>query len=375
MLDDIHPDGERRWSSEKGIVVAVAVDKAKASQHALKWAVDHLLYKDKNKTLISLVHVRHTLPPIAYSHPIPRNNSLVEREPYDDEMEMLRPYGGFCARRQIQFEVVVLEDDDVAQALVDYSIRHRVENLILGVSSRNDLSRLFKQHSRTARTVMKWIPNFCNVYVISKLGKLNGVRNACHPVPIIPSVHDHHQTHHDILAVSRGRRPASDVGLCTDHTISESEIESCTFASPESTRPSTDGMFLSFFETLESRLARVFPPNFSSVDSLDSIQTQGNTSWFLLCQNVTILDPQTRFCAREYEEHQIKAEPKNGHVPCSLQRSFCGSKPRGPTWTCGKVLFGTAGVGCVARLCWLNARLNAGFRKGAYTGFGVPELA
>lgn len=42
---------------------------------------------------------------------------------------------------QIQFEVVVLEDDDVAQALVDYSIRHRVENLILGASSRNDLSR------------------------------------------------------------------------------------------------------------------------------------------------------------------------------------------------------------------------------------------
>ena len=75
MLDEIHPEGERRWSSEKGIVVAVAVDKAKASQHALKWAVDHLLYKDKNKTLISLVHVRHTLPPIAYSHPIPISNS------------------------------------------------------------------------------------------------------------------------------------------------------------------------------------------------------------------------------------------------------------------------------------------------------------
>lgn len=42
---------------------------------------------------------------------------------------------------QIQCEIVVLEDDDVAQALVDYAIRHRVENLILGASSRNGLSR------------------------------------------------------------------------------------------------------------------------------------------------------------------------------------------------------------------------------------------
>ena len=98
----------------------------------------------------------------------------MQKQPDDDEIQMLRPFRGFCARRQvillhnynfnnaslslslrvqhlpkmpkndadqIKFEVVVLEDDDVSLALVDYSIRHRVENLILGASSRKGLSR------------------------------------------------------------------------------------------------------------------------------------------------------------------------------------------------------------------------------------------
>ncbi|EXC12821.1 U-box domain-containing protein 35 [Morus notabilis] len=259
--------GERKWSSEQGIVLAVAVDNAKASQHALKWAADRLLYNDKNKTLINLVHVRHTSPlHISYSHLIPRSISLVEREPDEYEMEMLRPFRGFCARRQIQCEIVVLEDDDVAQALVDYAIRHRVENLILGASSRNGLSRLFKHGSGIKSTVVKWIPNFCNVYVISKLGKLNGVRNACHPVPIIPSSPDQDQFthHHNILSVPReGLLYEEESSISVSET--EGEIESRTFPSPEcsssttTTTTSPDSMFLSFFRTLESHLARVFP--------------------------------------------------------------------------------------------------------------------
>ncbi|XP_060968519.1 uncharacterized protein LOC133036069 [Cannabis sativa] len=105
---------------------------------------------------------------------------------------------------KIKFEIVVVEDFDVAQALIDYTIHHRVENLFLGAtsSSSNGFSRLFKKSSCcTPNTVLKWVPDFCNVYIISRQGKLSGVRNARCPLPIIPRHNQghHRQTHHPCL--------------------------------------------------------------------------------------------------------------------------------------------------------------------------------
>ena len=77
----------------------------------------------------------------------------------------------------------MVEDEDVGQALVDYSVRHRVRNLLMGASSKKPgLSRLFNHRSANARTVVKWVPDFCNVFIISNLGKLKNVRTAVPPL-------------------------------------------------------------------------------------------------------------------------------------------------------------------------------------------------
>lgn len=47
-------------------MVAVAIDKDRGSQHALKWAVDNLLGKGKNVTLL---HVKQKPPSTSGLHP------------------------------------------------------------------------------------------------------------------------------------------------------------------------------------------------------------------------------------------------------------------------------------------------------------------
>lgn len=55
--------GIRKGGGGNGLV-AVAVDKDKGSQHAIKWAVDSLLAKGQT---VILIHVVHKTPPPASS--------------------------------------------------------------------------------------------------------------------------------------------------------------------------------------------------------------------------------------------------------------------------------------------------------------------
>ncbi|KAL5556340.1 hypothetical protein UlMin_038576 [Ulmus minor] len=170
----VRPSGEKESTGEtkpaqKAVVVAVEKND-KASQRALKWVVDRLLSRDK---IVTLVHVK-------------KSSDLVEMYPDKQAMKALRPYKFFCLRRQIRYELVLLEDFDVAQALIGFVLRHRAENLVLGGSSNHGFSCIFNHGSRNIpRTVLKWTPTFCNVFVVSKFGKLRAVRNAARPVPVI----------------------------------------------------------------------------------------------------------------------------------------------------------------------------------------------
>ncbi|PON81323.1 Universal stress protein [Trema orientale] len=223
-----------RWSEKEVVVVAVEKDN-KASRQALRWAINRFVSRNKNRrTRLVLVHVRLQYPifPISEPHDLSTRDtttSLLEREPDDYELEILNPFRSFCLRRQIPFEIVVLEDFDVAQALVDYATRHRVKNLLLGATlSKNGFSRLFKNSSCIPSYVLKWIPDFCNVFIISKQGNLSGVRNACRAAPTIPQDQTPH--HHDIGG------DTSDI--LDDGIISEAESE-FSFLSPEIS-PATD---------------------------------------------------------------------------------------------------------------------------------------
>ncbi|CAL1385308.1 unnamed protein product [Linum trigynum] len=167
-------------------VVAVAVDKDKSSQNALKWAIDNIL--QRGQTVI-LIHVRVKQQPQSCSLAAPRMNqvsdangesSLVCRNPDSQTKEVFLPFRCFCTRKDIQCHDVVLEDSDVAKALIEYTNQMVIETLVLGATSKGGFLR-FKT-TDIPGTVSKGAPDFCTVYVISR-SKIQSARSASRPAP------------------------------------------------------------------------------------------------------------------------------------------------------------------------------------------------
>ncbi|GMI83853.1 hypothetical protein HRI_002054600 [Hibiscus trionum] len=176
---------ERRESKNTNAgFVAVAVDKDKNSQHALKWATDHLL--QKGQTII-LIHVKAK----PYNSTLPRLNQFVEsngglpfvcKDPDLKTREVFLPFRCFCTRKDIQCKDVVLEETDVAKALIEYVTRAAIEVLVIGASTRSS-SLKYKAPDITG-TISKNAPDFCSVYVTSK-NKISSMRSASRPPPPI----------------------------------------------------------------------------------------------------------------------------------------------------------------------------------------------
>lgn len=109
-----------------------------------------------------------------------------------EKHQVFVPYRAYCARKSIKVKEVVLEESDVAKALVDYISSNSIANIVLGASSRNALVKTFKKPD-IPNILTKSVPDFCSVYVIAK-SKLLSVRSALRPVantatpPKLPSV-------------------------------------------------------------------------------------------------------------------------------------------------------------------------------------------
>ncbi|XP_021856600.2 U-box domain-containing protein 52-like isoform X2 [Spinacia oleracea] len=146
---------------------AAAVDKDKHSQYAVKWAVDHLLC---NNRMLILIHVKQRNP----------NGTDGVTEGLDPEIQnIFIPYRGFCARKMVQVKEVVLDDADVARAIVDYVNNNNITNIVMGASTRNAIKKTFKKPDVPSH-VTKYAPEFCSVYVIAK-SKLSNLRSAQRP--------------------------------------------------------------------------------------------------------------------------------------------------------------------------------------------------
>ncbi|XP_039029562.1 U-box domain-containing protein 35-like [Hibiscus syriacus] len=177
-------NGERRESRNTNpALLAVAIHKDKKnSHHALKWAIDNLLQKGQT---VVLLHVKAK----PNSNP-PRSNQLPEscgdlpyvcKDPDPQTRELFLPFRCFCTRKDIQCKDVVLEENDVAKALIEYATHAVIEVLIIGASTRASFLSRFKAPDITG-TISKNAPDFCNVYVISK-NKISSMRSASHPAP------------------------------------------------------------------------------------------------------------------------------------------------------------------------------------------------
>ncbi|KAI3906478.1 hypothetical protein MKX01_029093 [Papaver californicum] len=163
--------------------VAVAIDKDKNSQFALKWAIENLPIVNHSIILVHVNVKNHQSD--GSSHGSSSNDSST-RDPVESSetmLQLLLPFRGFCARKGIISKEVVLEDTDVPRTVADYADSNYITHIVLGASHRNALTRNFMKKQEVPSAVVKLAPDFCNVYVISK-SKAVTIRSASRPAPI-----------------------------------------------------------------------------------------------------------------------------------------------------------------------------------------------
>ncbi|XP_015571170.1 U-box domain-containing protein 52 isoform X2 [Ricinus communis] len=209
-------------------LVAVAIDKDKGSQNALKWALENLL--SKGQTVV-LVHVLHRV--ASYTGPgyTCDFNSTTKHQLDKMTKELFLSFRCYCTRKDVQCLDIVLEDQDVVKGLVEYVSYAAIENLVIG-ASRHGFIRKFKADIPTS--VSKGAPDFCNVYVISK-GKISSMRQASRSAPYASPLIDQIQ--------SQSSRP-SDASSDT-LSMHSGSMRECPVVKP---RISLDESFKSPFE-------------------------------------------------------------------------------------------------------------------------------
>uniref|UniRef100_A0A7N0RDP2 RING-type E3 ubiquitin transferase n=1 Tax=Kalanchoe fedtschenkoi TaxID=63787 RepID=A0A7N0RDP2_KALFE len=114
----------------------------------------------------------------------------VDGEHEVDIQQLFATFRGFCTRKGIQLKEVVVDDPDVSKGLLNYVKTNIINNIVVGASKGNALTRWMKQDVSSA--VTKNAPDFCSVYVIAKT-KAVVVRQAQRPAantaapPKVPS--------------------------------------------------------------------------------------------------------------------------------------------------------------------------------------------
>ncbi|KAI5337636.1 hypothetical protein L3X38_016907 [Prunus dulcis] len=180
-------NGEKREES-----VAVAIDKDKGSENAIKWTVDHLLTRGQPLTLL---HVKHT----SSSEGADSQGGGAQAQ------SLFLSYRSFCSKKNIKCNEVVLEDADIPKAIINYVVTNSVEILVLGTPTKSGLFR-FKL-TDVPSTVSKGAPDFCSVYVIGK-GKVSYMRCATTTTPQKSAPRN--QIQHQPTPVSETKSSASE---------------------------------------------------------------------------------------------------------------------------------------------------------------------
>ncbi|CAJ1972218.1 unnamed protein product [Sphenostylis stenocarpa] len=206
---------KNHWDKKDGVngIVAVAIDSDKGSQNALKWSVDHLLTKGSS---VVLIHVKQKPSSLSASVSLMNHrgngiseHGLVCRDPDDQTKEIFRPYRVFCARKDIHCKDIVLEDVDIAKALIEYASQYAIEHLVIGSSNKGGFLRRFKI-ADIPGTVSKGAPDFCTVYIVAK-GKIQSMRSASRAGPAFSPLQSQLNQPSAKLDLSEPRVPLSKV--------------------------------------------------------------------------------------------------------------------------------------------------------------------
>ncbi|KAL9266811.1 U-box domain-containing protein [Drosera capensis] len=182
-------------------LIAVAIDKDKGSQLALKWAIDNLLQRGQT---VVLIHVKLRPPgSLSSSASLPLPNTTLLGISASLLVKSFRcaisgkedpSMRGIGNEEIINCKDIILEDTDVGKALIEYTTQTAIEVLVLGSSSKGGFlsNKEIVGRSRFSKTdipgvVSKGAPDFCTVYVISK-NKISSMRSASRPAPSISSL-------------------------------------------------------------------------------------------------------------------------------------------------------------------------------------------
>ncbi|KDP33410.1 hypothetical protein JCGZ_06981 [Jatropha curcas] len=162
---------EKREGTGNGLV-AVAIDKDKNSQNALKWAIDHILQRG---TSVILIHVKIKSSSMRGNQIADPNGDciLVCKNPDPQTKDLFLPFRCFCTRKDV--------------SIIEYTTHTAIETLVLGASNKTGFLRF--KITDVPGTVLKGAPDFTTVYVISK-GKIQSTRPASRPAPAISPLHN-----------------------------------------------------------------------------------------------------------------------------------------------------------------------------------------
>ncbi|KAF5461826.1 hypothetical protein F2P56_017890 [Juglans regia] len=159
-------------------VVAVAVDGKRKSKHIVQWSLEKFV--PEGNAIFKLIHVRARISsvptPMGNSIPISQVREEVAAAYIKDiewqTSEMLLPYKKLCIQKKVEVDVIVIESNDVANAIAEEVAKHGINKLVIGASSRGLFTRKLKGVSSR---IAVCAPEFCTVYAVSK-GKLSSIR-------------------------------------------------------------------------------------------------------------------------------------------------------------------------------------------------------
>ncbi|KAM3359524.1 U-box domain-containing protein 52 isoform X1 [Capsicum galapagoense] len=215
--------GNRRGNGNG--VVALAIDKDKGSQYAIKWATDNLV--NRGQTIV-LIHV--VTKPISSQygncggvHVVDGNLSAHGQNLEKQTKELFLTFHCFCTRKDIRCLDIILEDSDVPKALTEYVSSAAIQSLVLGASRHGFIRRL--KVTDIPSTVSKGAPDFCTVYVISK-SKISSVKNASRPAPMASPLYKQIQQLEDHVNSSGFTPTARSRGIHSGSVVDRSQRRS-----------------------------------------------------------------------------------------------------------------------------------------------------
>lgn len=169
-------------TSTVAVAVAVKSSRGKGSRRAVRWAVEKTIWKAEPIVLV------HVMPPVT-SIPTPSGQRIPIEEVdakilrlYVDDMkekskQIFLPFKERCKRRKV--EIVVLEGDSPASALVRYVADMGISALVVGsCSPKYGCFRRKPKSSVVSSVLLRNAPETCDVFVVSRHGVIKNKPNS-----------------------------------------------------------------------------------------------------------------------------------------------------------------------------------------------------